>query len=91
MRDNTGAKEGAWQRVVATIDRARQDGLEVLADTTPFLDGSGQAQGILPPWLLSEGTAKAAEAAEGPGGACQGAKPTATATGGSSIAATGTG
>ena len=66
VRENTGAKEGAWHRVVATIDRARQDGLEVLADTTPFLDGLGQMQGILPPWLLNEGTAKAAELLKDP-------------------------
>ena len=66
VRDNTGAKEGAWHRVVAEIDRARHDGLEVLADTTPFRDGLGQMQGILPPWLLAEGTAKAAELLKDP-------------------------
>ena len=31
------------------------EGLDVLADTTPFRDGLGAMVGILPPWVLAEG------------------------------------
>ncbi|MBI2942267.1 MAG: amidohydrolase family protein [Chloroflexi bacterium] len=61
VRHNTGAPEGAWGRAVDTLDRARWDGLDVLADTTPFQDGIGQMAGILPPWVMAEGPARAAE------------------------------
>ena len=30
--------------------------MDVLADTTPFLDGLGQLSGILPPWVAADGT-----------------------------------
>lgn len=55
VRHDTGAPEGAWERAVETMERARRDGLDVLADTTPFRDGVGQMAGILPPWLLADG------------------------------------
>ncbi len=61
VRHNTGAADGAWQRAVESIESARDDGLNVLADTTPFLDGLGQMAGILPPWLTSHGSERAAE------------------------------
>ena len=35
---------------------AREAGMDVLADTTPFLDGLGQLAGILPPWVSADGT-----------------------------------
>jgi N-acyl-D-amino-acid deacylase len=38
---------------------AREEGLDVLADTTPFREGLGQLAGILPPWV-AEGGAEAA-------------------------------
>ena len=45
----------AWQRAVDTMAAAREEGLDVLADTTPFRDGLGQMAGILPPWVLVDG------------------------------------
>jgi N-acyl-D-amino-acid deacylase len=55
VRNRTGAAPGAWQRAVDTMTAAREGGLDVLADTTPFRDGLGQMAGILPPWVLAEG------------------------------------
>lgn len=60
LRHNT-APEETWDKAVAMVDRARQGGLNVLADTTPFLDGLGQMAAILPPWIKAEGPARAAE------------------------------
>ena len=60
VRHNTGAAEGAWERAVASIERSRRQGLPVLADTTPYHDGIGVMQAILPPWLLAEGAERAA-------------------------------
>jgi N-acyl-D-amino-acid deacylase len=34
---------------------AREDGMDVLADTTPFREGLGQLAGILPPWVAADG------------------------------------
>jgi N-acyl-D-amino-acid deacylase len=61
VRHNTGAPEGAWQRAVDSLEAARQEGLDVLADCTPFVDGLGMLAAILPPWLKAEGPARAAE------------------------------
>ncbi len=61
VRYNSGAPEGAWERAVATMERARREGLDVLADTTPFPDGIGQLAAILPPWIKADGSARAAE------------------------------
>ncbi|HZV27276.1 MAG TPA: amidohydrolase family protein [Acidothermaceae bacterium] len=55
VRNRTGAAPGAWERAVDTMARAREEGLDVLADTTPFRDGLGQMAGILPPWVLADG------------------------------------
>jgi N-acyl-D-amino-acid deacylase len=55
VRHRTGAEPGAWQLAVDTMAAAREGGLDVLADTTPFRDGLGQMAGILPPWVLAEG------------------------------------
>jgi len=56
VRNRTGAAPGAWQLAVDTMQAAREvEGLDVLADTTPFRDGLGQMAGILPPWVLAEG------------------------------------
>ena len=55
VRHNTGAPERGWQRAVETMAAAREDGLDVLADTTPFRDGLGQLAGILPPWVAADG------------------------------------
>jgi N-acyl-D-amino-acid deacylase len=59
VRHRTGAAPGAWQRAVDTMAAARDGGLDVLADTTPFRDGLGQMAGILPPWVLADGWAEA--------------------------------
>ena len=56
VRHRTGAAPGAWHRAVETMQAARErDGLDVLADTTPFKDGLGQMAGILPPWVMEGG------------------------------------
>jgi len=60
VRHNTGAPEGAWRRAVETMEGAREGGLDVLADTTPFRDGIGQMAAILPPWVLAGGAEVAA-------------------------------
>ena len=55
VRHRTGAAPGAWRRAVDAIAAARERGVDVLADTTPFRDGLGQMAGILPPWVLADG------------------------------------
>jgi N-acyl-D-amino-acid deacylase len=60
VRHNTGAAEGAWQRAADTVERARQEGLDILADMTPFVQGLGIMAGILPAWLLEPGAEYAA-------------------------------
>src|SRR6185437_7531436 len=55
VRHRTNAAPGAWQRAVDTMAAARDSGLDVLADTTPFRDGLGQMAGILPQWELADG------------------------------------
>jgi N-acyl-D-amino-acid deacylase len=40
--------------------QSRRQGLDVMADTTPFPDGIGQLAAILPPWLKADGPARAA-------------------------------
>jgi N-acyl-D-amino-acid deacylase len=60
VRHRTGAAPGAWQRAVDTMAHAREvEGLDVLADTTPFRDGLGQMAGILPQWVLDGGPLEA--------------------------------
>jgi N-acyl-D-amino-acid deacylase len=55
VRHRTNAAPGAWRRAVDTLAAARAEGLDILADTTPFRDGLGQMAGILPPWVLDDG------------------------------------
>jgi N-acyl-D-amino-acid deacylase len=59
VRHRTNAAPGAWQRAVGTFAAARESGLDVLADTTPFRDGLGQMAGILPQWVLADGSEEA--------------------------------
>jgi N-acyl-D-amino-acid deacylase len=60
VRKRTGAPLGAWQRAVDTMQAAREvEGLEVLADTTPFKDGLGQMSAILPEWVMEGGSQRA--------------------------------
>lgn len=61
VRHNTGAADGAWQRAVDTVERARRDGVDVLADTTPFPFGTGLMFSILPAWVTSRGPRGMAE------------------------------
>ena len=89
MRHRTGAAPGAWQRAVDTMAEAREvEGLDVLADTTPFRDGLGQMAGILPQWVLADGWEEARSACATRQRA-SGCAATATATGASSTRATG--
>jgi N-acyl-D-amino-acid deacylase len=55
VRERSGAPAGAWRQAVETLAAARERGVDVLADTTPFRDGLGQMAGILPPWVLADG------------------------------------
>jgi N-acyl-D-amino-acid deacylase len=59
VRHNTNAPERGWERAVEKMAEARERGLDVLADTTPFREGLGQMSGILPPWVAEGGTAAA--------------------------------
>lgn len=55
VRGNTGAEDGAWERAVGTIERARRGGLDVLTDTISMTRGIGLMTGILPAWVLADG------------------------------------
>ena len=64
--------------------------MDVLADTTPFVDGLGQLSGILPPWVAADGKeagARVPARSRDPRSACG---RSATATGASSTRASGT-
>jgi N-acyl-D-amino-acid deacylase len=61
VRHDTGAPLGAWREAVELTARARQAGLDVEADATPFREGLGLMIGLLPEWLLSEGLDAAAQ------------------------------
>lgn len=65
-RHKTGVAEGGWQRAADSVERARREGLDILADTTPFLQGLGMMSGILPAWLLEGGNEQAAEMLKDP-------------------------
>ena len=60
VRHDTGAPPNAWQAAVEQLDRCRRGGLDVLADMTPYCDGTGRATGLLPDWLLESGPASVA-------------------------------
>lgn len=60
VRDDTGAPEGAWRDAVDRLHRARDGGLDVVADITPLCDGIGLATGLLPAWVLEGGYGAAA-------------------------------
>jgi N-acyl-D-amino-acid deacylase len=66
VRYNTGEAPDAWERAVATMERARREGLDVAADCTPFQDGGGGPTAILPAWVTAEGPARAAEILDDP-------------------------
>lgn len=56
VRHNTGAPDRGWERAVELMASARDQGLDVLADTTPFREGLGLLAAILPPWVGADGT-----------------------------------
>jgi len=60
VRENTGASAGAWDTAVASIARARHDGLDVLTDTISMRTGIGIMAAILPPWISADGPTEAA-------------------------------
>jgi N-acyl-D-amino-acid deacylase len=41
VRHNTNAPERGWERAVELMEAAREEGMDVLADTTPMVDGLG--------------------------------------------------
>jgi N-acyl-D-amino-acid deacylase len=61
VRHNTGAADGAWQRAADTVEQARRDGLDAMADMTPFREGTGSLRAILPPWFVAEGPERGTE------------------------------
>lgn len=66
VRHDTNAPDRAWERAVEKMTMARDRGLDVQADTTPFPQGLGMMTGILPPSLLAGGYASAAVALRDP-------------------------
>jgi len=48
VRYDTGAPKDAWRNAVERLVSERQQGLDVLADMTPFREGIGLAVGLLP-------------------------------------------
>lgn len=60
VRHDTNAPERAWERAVELMTTARDRGLDIQADTTPFRQGLGMMTGLLPRWLLGGGYASAA-------------------------------
>jgi N-acyl-D-amino-acid deacylase len=61
VREDTGAPPQGWHRAVGLVQTARQEGLDVEADTTPFAQGLGLMTAILPEWLLRDGFEEAAK------------------------------
>ena len=53
-----GHAEGAWERVMANIQAARDDGVDVAADVYPFDTGPGFATAFLPAWAIEGGPAE---------------------------------
>jgi len=59
-RENTGAAQNAWQKVMALVERARDyEGLDVATDCIPYAWGPGGYTTILPDWFLKDGIHKA--------------------------------
>lgn len=56
VRADTGAAEGAWEAAVERLEQGRRDGCDVLTDNISMTHGPGLMVGILPPWVLEEGT-----------------------------------
>ena len=61
VRANTGAADDAWAQAVAAVERARDDGLDIQCDCTPYVDGGGAPTAILPMWVTEKGRHQAAD------------------------------
>jgi len=66
VRHDTNAPPYGWERAVELMMAARESGLDIQADATPFRHGLGMMTGILPAWLINDGYAAAAEALADP-------------------------
>jgi N-acyl-D-amino-acid deacylase len=62
VRHDTNAPENGWARAVDMMMKAKDQGIDVSADTTPFRYGLGQLSAIFPEWLIADGYAEAARA-----------------------------
>jgi N-acyl-D-amino-acid deacylase len=62
VRHDTNAPENGWALAVEMMMKAKAQGLDISADTTPFKYGLGQLSAILPDWLIVDGYAEAAKA-----------------------------
>lgn len=62
VRHDTNAPEDAWNRAVEMMMKARVQGVDVEADTTPFRTGIGVMTAILPEWLVNDGYEEVARA-----------------------------
>lgn len=60
VRHDTNAPEHGWERAVDLMVSAREQGFDIQADATPFRQGLGVMTGLLPSWVLAEGSAAAA-------------------------------
>lgn len=66
VRHNTNVPPMGWENAVAKMEEAREEGLDVLGEMTPFPYGIGLAQTLLPPWIMENGPAEAAKQLEDP-------------------------
>lgn len=62
VRHDTNAPKNAWNRAVDMMMKAKKEGMDVEADTTPFRFGVGVMTAILPEWLVDDGYAEVANA-----------------------------
>lgn len=61
VRSDTGAPTGAWEDAAQRVVDERRQGVDVLADMTPYPHGIGMASGLLPEWLVGRPAAEAAD------------------------------
>lgn len=66
VRHDTHAPKRGWEQAVDLMTEARVTGMDIQADTTPFLQGLGIMTGLLPEWLLADGYASAAKRLQDP-------------------------
>ncbi|MDO5111137.1 MAG: amidohydrolase family protein [Clostridia bacterium] len=66
VRHNTNVPPMGWEHALEKMEKAREEGLDVLGEMTPFPWGIGIAQTLLPPWIMENGPAAAAKQLEDP-------------------------